>query len=229
MKTKQNMVQKLSISSYTLFFLLPFLLCTSCWKDRSPEDLIRLKENFKSQVTHFESKKEKVNKHVNKGLTSLGALKKALEDTRNEDKEFARVYGDWERVDKRVSQLNKEYEDLKSHANNLFIAMEKQTNSLSDQKNKSSLLTAIQKTKTQYNTTLRATSKAISKLRELHEDAVEVIKALEVAVALDSFDSINDQMKSIENRVDDIMNELNMTVVESKKLYDKKMTELNNS
>lgn len=202
------------------------LVVTSCWKDKSPEDLIRLKDKFKSQVSTFENKKESANKFVGKGLTSLGALKSALEDAKNEDKEFAKVYGDWEKVNKRVNNLNKEYEDLKVKAANLFTAMETQTNSLSDEKSKSTLLRAIAKAKTKYNATLANTSQAIDKLRILHGDAVEVVKALEVAAALNSFDSINGQMKSIEERVDGIMAELNVAVVESKKLYEKKITEL---
>ncbi|WP_289060797.1 hypothetical protein [uncultured Zobellia sp.] len=210
----------------TLSIALIALVLTSCWKDKSPEDLIRLKDKFKSQVNAFENKKETANKNVNKGLESLNALKSALEDTKNEDKEFAKVYGDWEKVDRRVQNLNKEYEDLKEKAANLFTAMEKQTNSLSDETSKKTLLGAIKKAKTKYNGTLANTSKAIDKLKLLHGDAVEVVKALEVAAALNSFDNINDQMKSIEGRVDGIMQELNVAVVESKKLYEKKITEL---
>lgn len=202
------------------------LVFTSCWKNKSPEDLIRLKEDFKSQVATFETRKEKANKNVTKGLTSLSALKTALEETKNEDKEFAKVYGDWEKVNKRVENLNKEYEDLKTKASNLFGAMEKQTNSLSDETSKKTLLSAIEKAKTKYNGTLANTSKAIDKLHLLHNNTMEVVKALEVAAALNSFDNINDQMKSIEDRVDGIMQELNVAVVESKKLYEKKITEL---
>jgi DNA repair exonuclease SbcCD ATPase subunit len=210
----------------TLFVALIALTLTSCWKDKSPEDLIRLKDKFKSQVNSFESKKETANKNVNKGLKSLNALKSALEDTKNEDKEFAKVYGDWEKVDRRVQNLNKEYEDLKEKASNLFTAMETQSNSLSDETSKKTLLGAIEKARTKYNGTLANTSKAIDKLKLLHGDAVEVVKALEVAAALNSFDNINDQMKNIEGRVDGIMQELNVAVVESKKLYEKKITEL---
>lgn len=210
----------------TLSVVLITILITSCWKDKSPEDLIRLKDKFKSQVNTFENKKETANKNVNKGLASLNALKSALEETKNEDKEFAKVYGDWEKVDRRVQNLNKEYEDLKEKASNLFAAMEKQTNSLSDETSKKTLLGAIEKARTKYNSTLANTSKAIDKLKLLHTDAVEVVKALEVAAALNSFDNINDQMKSIEGRVDGIMQELNVAVVESKKLYEKKITEL---
>ncbi len=210
----------------TLSVVLITLLFASCWKDKSPEDLIRLKDKFKSQVSDFENKKENANKNVNKGLESLNALKSALEETKNEDKEFARVYGDWEKVDRRVENLNDEYEDLKEKAANLFTAMETQTNSLSDKTAKKTLSNAIEKARTKYNGTLDNTSKAIGKLRLLHGDAVEVVKALEVAAALNSFDNINDQMKSIEGRVDGIMQELNVAVVESKKLYEKKITEL---
>jgi DNA repair exonuclease SbcCD ATPase subunit len=210
----------------TLLVALIALTLISCWKDKSPEDLIRLKDKFKSQVNSFENKKETANKNVNKGLESLNALKSALEDTKNEDKEFAKVYGDWEKVDRRVQNLNKEYEELKEKASNLFTAMETQTNSLSDETSKKTLLRAIEKARTKYNGTLANTSKAIDKLKLLHGDAVDVVKALEVAAALNSFDNINDQMKSIEGRVDGIMQELNVAVVESKKLYEKKITEL---
>ena len=213
------------IKKVTLLALVT-LLFVSCWKDKSPENLIRLKEKFKSTVSSFEKKKETANKNVNRGLETLNELKTALEDTKNEDKEFAKVYGDWEKVNKRVENLNKEYEDLKSHASNLFTAMDTQTNSLSDEKSKKTLLGAIEKARTKYNGTLSNTSKAIDKLRLLHGDAVEVVKALEVAAALNSFDNINDQMKSIAGRVDGIMSELNLAVVESKKLYEKKITEL---
>ena len=210
----------------SFFIVLLSFVFVSCWKNKSPEDLIRLKDKFKSQVSTFEKKKSNANKNVTKGLESLNALKSALEDTKNEDKEFAKVYGDWEKVNKRVKNLNKEYEDLKTKASNLFGAMEKQTNSLSDEKSKKTLLSAIEKARTKYDGTLSNTSKAIEKLRLLHGDAVEVVKALEVAAALNSFDNINDQMKSIEGRVDGIMSELNLAVTESKKLYEKKITEL---
>ncbi|WP_340158276.1 hypothetical protein [uncultured Maribacter sp.] len=210
----------------TLVIAFVAISLISCWKDKSPEDLIRLKDKFKSQVNAFENKKETANKNVNKGLESLNSLKSALEDTKNEDKEFAKVYGDWEKVDRRVKNLTKEYEDLKEKASNLFTAMETQTNSLSDETSKKTLLGAIEKARKKYNGTLANTSKAIDKLRLLHGDAVEVVKALEVAAALNSFDNINDQMKSIEGRVDGIMQELNVAVVESKKLYEKKITEL---
>ncbi|MCD8405384.1 hypothetical protein LNI98_08540 [Tenacibaculum dicentrarchi] len=210
----------------TLLFAGLLLLLTSCWKDRSPEDLIRLKEKFKSQVSTFESKKETANKKITKGLTSLGSLKSALEDAKNEDREFAKVYGDWEKVNRKVNNLNKEFEDLKKKASNLFTAMETQSNSLSDVATKNTLLSAIGKAKSKYNKTLANTAKAIDKLRLLHTDAVEIVKALEVAAALNSFDSINGQMKNIEQRVDGIMQELNIAVTESKNLYEKKITEL---
>ncbi|WCC47439.1 hypothetical protein [Tenacibaculum finnmarkense] len=210
----------------TLLFAGFLLVLTSCWKNRSPEDLIRLKEKFKSQVSTFESKKETANKKITKGLKSLGALKLALEDAKNEDREFARVYGDWEKVNRKVNNLNNEFEDLKAKAANLFTAMETQSNSLSDVATKTTLLSAINKAKSKYNKTLANTAKAIQKLRLLHTDAVEIVKALEVAAALNSFDSINGQMKSIEKRVDGIMQELNIAVTESKNLYEKKITEL---
>lgn len=212
--------------SNVLILLLSTFIASSCWQNKSPEDLPRLKKAFQSQVSSFEKKKEQANDKVVESMESLGSLKNALEGAKNEDKEFAKVYGDWEKVDNRVKSLNKEYEDLKTKAEKLFTAMEEQTNGLADAKNKADLLRAIKSARTKYNGTLANTSTAIGKLRVLHTDAVDVVKALEVAVALNSFDNINTQMESIESRVGDIMNELNVAVVESKKLYEKRLDEL---
>ncbi|MDO1499009.1 hypothetical protein Q2T40_01260 [Winogradskyella maritima] len=77
----------------TLFVVLTTLLLTSCWKDKSPEDLIRLKDKFKSQVNAFENKKETANKNVNKGLASLNALKSALEETKTRTRNSPRFMG----------------------------------------------------------------------------------------------------------------------------------------
>ncbi|KPM47517.1 DUF2959 family protein [Jiulongibacter sediminis] len=211
---------------FATLVILTFLV-SSCWKNKSPEDLPRLKEAFKKQVETFEKDKVSTNENVTKSLESLSGLKAALEDSKNEDKEFAKVYGNWEKVDKKVKDLNKEYEDLKSRAEGLFTAMEEQTNSLSDAKSKADLSKAIQSARTKYNATLANTAKAIGKLRVLHTDAVDIVKALEVAVALNSFDNINAQLESIEGRVDGIMQELNVAVEESKKLYDQRIDELN--
>ncbi|SOE23470.1 hypothetical protein SAMN06298216_3859 [Spirosomataceae bacterium TFI 002] len=210
----------------SFLFLILVASLSSCWKNKSPEDLPRLKEAFQKQVETFEKRKTQANENVTESLESLNGLKGALEDAKNEDKEFAKVYGDWEKVNKRVENLNKEYEDLKSKAEGLFAAMETQTNSLSDETSKKDLSKAINSARTKYNATLANTSVAIGKLRALHGDAVDVVKALEVAVALNSFDNINEQLKSIEDRVDGIMDELNVAVVESKKLYEKRLDDL---
>ena len=78
------------------------------------EDLISLKDKFKSTVSSFEKKKETANKNVTKGLETLHTLKTTLLGCKkNEDKEFAKVYGDWEKVNKCSERLNKEYEVVK--------------------------------------------------------------------------------------------------------------------
>ena len=67
------------------------------------------------------------------------------------------------------------------------------------------------------------TAKAIDKLRNLHAEAVDIIKALEAAVAIGQISQINNELKNIESRVDDIMKELNTTVQESKNLYNNRI------
>lgn len=50
----------------SIALLVLLITVSSCWKNKSPEDLIRLKEKFKSQVSSFEKKKITANKNVTK-------------------------------------------------------------------------------------------------------------------------------------------------------------------
>jgi chromosome segregation ATPase len=208
-----------------IFFLSLVFVFASC-KQHSPEGLPKFKSKFKTQIASFEKQKEKTDKFVNKGLEGLSALQQALNDARNVDKEFNHVYGQWETVNKRVEKLNKEYEELKQRADDLFGAIDKQVQGLSDAKTRSELLDALRKSRAKYDKTLLNTSKAIDKLRTLHGEALEAIKTLEAAIAIGQIDSINENLKSIENRVGDIMKDLNMTVTESKKLYEQRMSDM---
>lgn len=213
---------KLPLPYITL--LVVVLMSWSC-KQRSPEKLPKLKESFKAQIASFEKQKEKANKEVTTGLEGLSSLQQAIKDAQNVDKEFNDVYGRWGKVNKKVESLNKEYEDLKTKAESLFAAIERQVNSLNDETTKKQLLDALGKSRTEYQATLVNTSKAIGDLRVLHAEALDIVKALEAAVAIGQIGEINEGLKSIEGRVASIMDELNITVQESKQLYDKKMGE----
>lgn len=202
-------------------FLFVFLL-VAC-RQNSPEKLPKLKDAFKAQITSFEKEKERANKFVSEGLEGISALQKAINDAEKVDKEFNRVYGMWKKVDKRVNDLNQEYETLKGRADELFSALDRQIESLHDKKNKKDLKAALAKSRNEYNSTLANTAKAIEKLRSLHAEAVDIIKALEAAVAIGQISQINNELKNIESRVDDIMKELNTTVQESKNLYNNRI------
>ncbi len=205
-----------------LFFCL---FATSCLRN-SPNDLPKLKKRFQAQIKDFETQKEKANKRVANGLEELDALQKALNDARKVDKEFNRVYGKWEKVNKKVEDLYREYEQLKKRANDLFTAIEKQVNSLQDAQNKSDLREALRRNRNEYDKTLANTEAAIDKLRGLHNEAIDIIKALEAAVAIGQIAEINEGLRGIQDRVGVIMQELNTTVEESKRLYNNRIGEV---
>ena len=208
---------------YSFPFLILMVVSMLACKQRSPEELPKFKKKFRSQIASFESQKLKADKQVDDGVTALNGLQGALENAKNVDQEFNQVYGKWEKVNKQVEDLNKEYEGLKSDAENLFTAMENQTNSLRDEKTKAQLNQALQTARSDYEKTLAKTAVAIEQLRTLHTDAVEIVKALEVAVAIGQIAQINDGLKNIESKVADIMASLNETVTESKDLYESRI------
>lgn len=214
-----------TLENVKYYILTLGVLCTvllnSCTK--SPEKLPRYKQRFKTQIASFESQKEKTDKKVSDGVKSLSTIQEALDSAKNVDKEFNRLYTKWKRVDRQVEDLYKEYEKLKGDAENLFEAMEKQTESLKDVATKNELQQAIQQTKGDYLKTLSNTEVAVNKLKTLHEDAIDVVKALEVAVALGQIAEINSSLKNIEGKVAVIMQDLNTTIKESKDLYNKKI------
>lgn len=202
--------------------LLPSLIFVGC-KGKSPEDLPKYKKRFKAQIASFENQKEKADDRVEDGVNTLTGIQQALENAKNVDAEFAKVYGKWEKVNKEVENLNKEYNKLKSDAENLFAAMERQTASLNDQKAKTELTRGIQTNKNTYQQTLAKTEEAIGELRTLHDEAKDVIKALEVAVALGEISGVNEGLKNIQDKVSVIMADLNESIKESKEMYEQKM------
>ncbi|MEL6673596.1 MAG: DUF2959 family protein [Bacteroidota bacterium] len=211
--------------SFTLPLLgLVFLgLITGACGSKSPEDLPKYKKKFRAQIASFENQKQKADEQVEDGVSTLNNLQQALENAKNVDSEFKAVYGKWEKVDKQVESLNKEYEGLKQDAENLFGAMERQTAGLNDEKTRTELNNALKTSRSSYEQTLSKTAAAIEQLRSLHGDAVDVIKALEVAIAIGQIAEINTGLQNIESKVANIMKELNATVKESKDLYESRM------
>ncbi len=201
--------------------LMVSLLFVQCWK--SPEKLPKYKKEFKAQIEKFEKQKDKTDKKIEEGVSELTGIEKALADAKNVDKEFNRVYTDWKRVDNNVQSLYKDYEKLKEDADNLFNAMTEQTASIRDQTSKSQLMSAITKIRADYDVNLKRTSVAVNKLKNLHVEALDIIKGLEVAVALGQISEINSGLQGIEDRVADIMTDLNQSIAESKALYDEKI------
>lgn len=215
-------MKNINISLIITAILLPSLLFVGC-KGKSPEDLPKYKKRFRTQIASFENQKEKADERVEDGVSTLTGIQKALENAKNVDAEFKKVYGKWEKVNKEVEDLNKEYEKLKSDAENLFAAMERQTASLNDEKAKTELSRGIKTNKDTYNQTLAKTSEAIGELRTLHDEAKDVIKALEVAVALGEISGVNEGLKNIQDKVTVIMADLNESIKESKEMYEQKM------
>ncbi|MEO0896755.1 MAG: hypothetical protein AAFY71_10180 [Bacteroidota bacterium] len=201
--------------------LFAFVGCNK--KNKSPEQLPKYKKKFRTQIASFEKVKTETDTKVEDGVTMLTGIKDALETAKNVDKEFASVYGKWEKVSGQVDDLEKEYTALKTDAENLFGAMERQTASLRDPNTRGQLEKALRTTRTDYTETLNKTKQSIDDLRKLYDEAKDVIKALEVAVAMGEFQNINESLASIESRVTDIMNQLTETVDESKALYDEKI------
>lgn len=217
-----HLSMKVSIKlSLTVGLLLGLFACS-----KSPEDLPKFKKRFRAQIASFESQKSDANNRIDDGVESLNSIQQALEGAKKVDQVFQKVYGKWERVDKDVNSLFKEYEKLKTDADNLFSAMERQTQSLNNQTTRNELTKAISTYRKDYEKTLAKTSLAIEKLRALHTDAVDNVKALEVAVALGQVSQFTEGLVSIEQRVDGIMADLTETIKESKDLYDQKIDNL---
>ncbi|MEM6765902.1 MAG: hypothetical protein AAF655_13280 [Bacteroidota bacterium] len=206
----------------SLIALLVGILIGAC-NNKSPEDLPKYKKKFRTQIASFEDQKVKANERVEDGVELLNGLQAALENAKNTDKEFARVYGKWNNVDKQVNTLFKEYEALKQDAENLFNALDRQTSGLNNVSTRGTLQQALTTARNDYEKTLARTEEAINNLRSLHDEAIDVVKALEVAYGIGQIAEINDGLISIENRVNVIMEELTSSINESKALYETKI------
>ncbi len=209
------------IGLFSLALVLMSVLASCGYK--GPEDLPKYKKKFKAQISGFEAQKEKANDKIADGVARLSTIQDALANASDTDKEFKRVYDQWNKVDRNVKGLFKEYEELREDAENLFTAMETQTEGLNDANMRNDLRQALSKSRGDYEVTLANTEKAINKLRGVYDEAIDIIKGLEVAIALGQISQITDGLKSIESRIPNIMAELNRTVADSKELYEQRM------
>jgi len=206
-----------------LFAVMVALLVNgySCYK--GPEDLPKFKKAFRTQIEKFEKQKEDTSEKMIENISELTDIEQALENAKNKDKEFKKIYNRWNGVEKEVNRLTKDYEGLRDDAQNLFDALDRQTNGLNNADRKAQLLKALTKVRTDYDKTLNKTEKSINKLQALYADAQDLVQALEVSVALGEFESFKNGMASIEAQVPALMDELNEVIKESKDLYEKKI------
>ncbi len=217
------MIKSLNLSAISTLVLCTLVSVLMIQCQRSPEKLPKFKKEFKASIAKFEQQKEKTDDKIEEGVVELTGIEKAIADAKNVDKEFNKVYGNWNRVNNNVEALYRDYEKLKNDADNLFGAMTEQTASINDATSRTQLMSAINKIKGDYNINLNRTEKAVSKLRGLHDEALDIIKGLEVAVALGQISEINSGLQGIESKVADIMSDLNQSIAESKSLYDDKI------
>ena len=206
---------------YTILLISLAWVFLAC--NRSPEEIPKFKKKFRAQIASFEKEKVQTDSKVEEGVKSLNGIQEALENAKKTDQEFNRVYGKWEAVSKQVDQLNKKFEGLKSDADNLFGAMERQTASIQNTKTRTELDKAIKTTKDGYQKNLDRTKLAIDNLNSLYQEAYDVVKGLEVAYALKEISNINTELANIDSRAIEIMAELTSSVNESKLLYDERL------
>ncbi len=132
-----------NIGLLAVFVILVAVLSqmSSCYK--GPEDLPKFKKAFRSQISKFEKQKEETSEEMIENITELSQIEVALENAKNKDKEFKRIYNRWNGVEKEVKRLTKDYEGLRDDAQNLFDALERQTNGLNNAERKAQLSKAL--------------------------------------------------------------------------------------
>ena len=196
------------------------VLLVGCSKNQNKNNLPKYVDKFRSQIVKFEEEKKDADEVAKEGLEVLTSLEQAVTEKRNVSKTLDQAYKKWGKVDGQVKDVRKAYKKLGKRATALLNAAAKKIKSIGNEKIKKQLIAKHKETTSNYLAVLEKTEGAITKMNKLHQEAMDIIKALDAAVTLGVVDNeIKEGMSAIRDQIKVVMTDLNTSIEESTKLY----------
>lgn len=190
--------------------------------DTAEASVTRLRQEktaFAGIIDDFQTESQSLEKVLENGKSALLDFKSAIQEARDKDAEFNKVYANWESVEKKVIHLRARFKQLVGGAESFYAAVGERAASIQDEKLRTESLAFIQKSQLAYAEQLKKTQVAIAQVDGMKVKVDDTMKALEIRFAVDVIDQrLGEMFAEIDAMIESVLSALKELEVESKEV-----------
>jgi len=190
--------------------------------DAADTAVTRLREQksaFAGIIGNFEQESGALESVLETGKESLLSFKSAIQEARDKDAEFNKVYTHWDAVEQKTIHLQARFRQLVQGAEDFYKIVRERANSISDEKLRSESIAFIQKSELAYAAQLEKTKGAIAQVDGMKVKVDDTMKALEIRFAVDVIDQrLGEMFAEIDSMIESVLAALKELEAESKEV-----------
>lgn len=187
--------------------------------DHAVTRLREQKSAFAHIIGDFEKESGALESVLENGKESLLSFKSAIQEARDKDAEFNKVYTHWNAVEQKTIQLQARFRQLVNGANDFYTVVRERANSITDEKLRSESLVFIQKSELAYAAQLAKTKGAIAQVDGMKVKVDDTMKALEIRFAVEVIDQrLGEMFTEIDSMIESVLTALKELEAESKEV-----------
>lgn len=190
--------------------------------DTAENSVTRLRQEktaFAGIIDDFQTESQSLEKVLETGKSALLDFKSAIQEARDKDAEFNKVYANWESVEKKVIHLRARFKQLVGGAESFYAAVGERAASIQDEKLRTESLAFIQKSQLAYAEQLKKTQVAIAQVDGMKVKVDDTMKALEIRFAVDVIDQrLGEMFAEIDAMIESVLAALKELEIESKEV-----------
>jgi len=181
--------------------------------------LSQQKSIFAGIIGEFEKESNELETVLESGKSSLIDFKSAIQEARNKDAEFNKVYTNWESVENKVIRMRARFKQLVDGADTFYTVVGERAESIQDEKLRVESLAFIQKSQLAYAEQLKKTQQAIAQVDAMKVKVDDTMKALEIRFAVDVIDKrLGEMFEEIDSMIETVIASLKELEIESKQV-----------
>jgi hypothetical protein len=190
--------------------------------DNADSAVTRLREQksaFAGIIGDFETESGELETVLEKGKDSLLGFKSTIQEARDKDAEFNKVYTNWDSVEQKTVRLRARFHQLVTGAEDFYKVVRERGDSINDEKLRTESLAFIQKSELAYAAQLEKTKAAIAQVNEMKVKVDDTMKALEIRFAVDVIDQrLGEMFAEIDSMIESALKALKELEAESKEV-----------
>ena len=195
------------------------IVATQSAADQAVTRLREQKSAFAGIIGNFETESSELETVLEDGKESLLNFKTAIQEARDKDAEFNKVYTSWDSVAAKTVRLQARFHQLVQGADDFYKVVRERAGSISDERLRNESLAFIQKSELAYAEQLKKTKEAIAQVDGMKTKVDDTMKALEIRFAVDVIDQrLGEMFAEIDGMIESVLSALKELEEESKQV-----------